>query len=34
MECFVTDFVQFYNKKRQNLTFGWTGGYLPFNQNI
>ena len=34
MECFTADFLQFFNKKRQNLTFGWTAGYSPLNPNI
>ena len=34
MECFTADFLQFFNKKRQNLTFGWTAGYSLLNPNI
>ena len=34
MECFTADFLQFFNKKYQILTFGWTGGYSPLNPNI
>ena len=34
MECFTADFLWFFNKKRQNLVFGWTAGYSPSNQNI
>ena len=34
VECFTADFLQFFNKKRQNLTFCWSAGYSPFNSNI
>ena len=34
MECFTADFLQFFNKKHQNLTFGWTTGYSKLNPNI
>ena len=34
MECFTADFLQFFIKKRQNLTFGWTAEYSPLNSNI
>ena len=34
MELFTTDILQFFNKKRQNLTFGWMAGYSPLNPNI
>ena len=34
MECFTADFLQFFKKKRQNLTFGWTAGYSTLNPNI
>ena len=34
MECFTVDFLQFFNKKPQKLTFGWTAGYSPLNPNI
>ena len=34
MECFTDDFLQFFNKKRQNLAFGWTAGYLPSKASI
>ena len=34
MEYFTADFLQFFNKKRQNLTFGWTAGYSPLNPYI
>ena len=30
MECFTADFLQFFAKKSQNFTFGWTTGYLVF----
>ena len=31
MEFFTTDILQFFNEKRQNLTFGLTAGYSPLN---
>ena len=34
MEFFTADILQFFNEKRQNLTFGWTAGYSPLNPNI
>ena len=34
MECFTADFLQFFSKKYQNLTFGWTSGYSPSNPSI
>ena len=34
IECFSADFLQFFSKKRQNLAFGWTTGYLPSNSSI
>ena len=34
MECFTAEFLQLFNKKRENLTFGWTAGYSPLNSNI
>ena len=34
MECFTTDFFQFFTEKRQNLAFGWTAGYLPSNPSF
>ena len=34
MECFTSDFLQFFSKKRQNLTFGWTAGYAPSTSSI
>ena len=34
MEFFTTDILQFFNKKRQNLTFWLTTGYSPLNPNI
>ena len=34
MECFTADFFQFFNKERQNFTFGWTAAYSAFNPNI
>ena len=34
MECFTTDFLRFFTKKCQNLTFGWTAGYSPSNPSI
>ena len=34
MECFTVDFLRFFTKKRQHLTFGWALGYLPLNPSI
>ena len=34
MECFTTDFLQFFTKKRQNLALGWTAGYSSSNPSI
>ena len=34
MEFFATDILQFFNKNRQTLSFGWTAGYSPLNPNI
>ena len=34
MEYFTAEFLQLFNKKRENLTFGWTAGYSPLNSNI
>ena len=34
MEFFTIDILQFFNEKRQNLSFGWTTGYSPLNPNI
>ena len=34
MKCFTADYLQFFTKKRQNLAFGWTAGYLPSNPSI
>ena len=34
MECFTADFLQFFTKKHQNFTFGWTAGYLPSNPSV
>ena len=34
MEFFTTDILQFFDEKRQNLTFGLTAGYSPLNPNI
>ena len=35
IECFTADFfLRFFTKKRQNLAFGWTVGYLPSNPSI
>ena len=34
MEFFTADFLQFFNKKCQNLTFEWRAGYSPLNPNI
>ena len=34
MECLTADFLQFFNKKRQNLAFGWTAGNSPLTSNI
>ena len=34
MECFTADFLQFFNKKRQNLAFGWMAGYSESNPSI
>ena len=32
-ELFTTDILQFFNEKRQNLTFGWTAVYSALNPN-
>ena len=34
MEYFTTDISQFFNEKRQKLTFGWTAGHSPLNPDI
>ena len=34
MECFTADFLQFLNKKHQNLAYGWTAGYSPSSPSI
>ena len=34
MKCFTADFLEFFTKKRQNLAFGWTGGYSQSNPRI
>ena len=34
MEYCTADFLYFFIKKRQNLAFGWTAGYLPSNPSI
>ena len=34
MECFTTDLLQFFTKKRQNLALGWKAGYSPSNPSI
>ena len=33
-KCFTADFLRFFNKKRQNLAFGWTTGYSQSNPSI
>ena len=33
-ECFTADICNFFNKKRQNLAFGWTVGYPLSNPSI
>ena len=33
-ECFKSDFLQLFTKKRQNLAFRWLAGYLPLNPSI
>ena len=34
MECVTADFLQFFTKIPQILTFGWTAGYSPSNQTF
>ena len=34
MECFTTDFLQFFTEKRQNLALGWTAGYSLSNPRV
>ena len=34
MELFTTDILQFFDEKRQNLTFGLAAGYSPLNPSI
>ena len=34
MECFTAEFLQFFTKKRQNLTSGWVAGYSSSNPSV
>ena len=34
MECFTADFLQFFAKERQKLTFKWAAGYSPLTPSI
>ena len=34
MDCFTTDVLPHFTKKRQNLLFWWAAGYSPSNPSI